>query len=73
MLAYGFPADLIDDHLAMGESLAIKCVKRFAVAILRVFEEEYLRASNAQDTATLLEFNKNSGFPGMLDSIDCMH
>jgi hypothetical protein len=26
MLAYGIPADLIDDHLAMGESTAIKCV-----------------------------------------------
>jgi hypothetical protein len=73
MLAYGIPTDLIDEHLAMGESLAIKCVKRFAVAILRVFKEEYLRASNGQDTARLWEFNKNSGFLGMLDSIDCMH
>jgi hypothetical protein len=26
MLAYGIPADLIHDHLAMGESTAIKCV-----------------------------------------------
>jgi hypothetical protein len=57
----------------MGESQAIKCVKRFAIAIVRVFNEEYLRTPNAQDTARLLEFKKNRGFPGMLGSIDCMH
>jgi hypothetical protein len=57
MLAYGIPADLIDDHLAMGESTSILCVKRFAVAIVNVFGSTYLRAPNAQDTARLLEFN----------------
>jgi hypothetical protein len=54
MLAYGIPADLIDDHLAMGESIAIKCVKRFVVAIVQVFGATYLRAPNAEDTARLL-------------------
>ena len=73
MMAYGIPTDLVDDHLVMGESQAIKYVKRFAVAVVRVFGEEYLRAPNAQDTARLLEFNKARGFPGMLGSIDCMH
>jgi hypothetical protein len=28
MLAYGIPADLVDDNLAMGERMAIMCVKR---------------------------------------------
>ena len=73
MLAYGIPADLVDDHLAMGESQAIMCVKRFAVGIVQVFGKEYLRAPNAADTARLLEFNAARGFPGMLGSIDCMH
>jgi hypothetical protein len=73
MMAYGIPADLVDDHLAMGESTAILCVRRFAVAIVRVFGEEYLRAPNAQDTARLLEQNARRGFTGMLGSIDCMH
>jgi hypothetical protein len=27
MLAYGIPADLVDDNLAMDESMAIMCVK----------------------------------------------
>jgi hypothetical protein len=73
MLAYGIPVDLIDDHLAMGESTSILCVKRSAVAIVNVFGSIYLRAPNVQDTVRVLEFNTNRGFPGMLGSIDCMH
>jgi hypothetical protein len=73
MLAYGIPADLIDDHLAMGESTAIKCVNRFVVAIVQVFCTTYLRAPNAEDAVRLLEENAARGFPGMLGSIDCMH
>ena len=73
MLAYGIPADLVDDHLAMGESQAIMCVKRFAVGIVQVFGPEYLRTPNTEDVARLLEMNKARGFPGMLGSIDCMH
>ena len=73
MLAYGISADLVDDNLAMGESQAIMCVKRFTVGIVQVFGSEYLRAPNAEDTARLLEINKARGFPGMLGSIDCMH
>jgi hypothetical protein len=46
MLAYGIPTDHVDDQLAMGESQAIKCVKRFATLIVRVFDKEYLRAPN---------------------------
>ena len=73
MLAYGIPADLVDDHLAMGESQAIMCVKRFTVGIVQVFDQEYLRSPNAEDVARLLAMNKARGFPGMLGSIDCMH
>jgi hypothetical protein len=73
MLAYGIPADLFDDNLAMGESTTIMCVKRFAVAIVHIFVSTYLRGPNAEDTARLLEFNSNRGFPGMLGPIDCMH
>ena len=57
----------------MGESQAIMCVKRFAVGIVQVFGQEYLRSPNAEDAARLLEVNKARGFLGMLGSIDCMH
>ena len=73
MLPYGISADLVDDHLAMGESQAIMCVKRFSIRIVQIFGKEYLRALNTADTARLLEFNAARGFPGMIGSIDCMH
>jgi hypothetical protein len=57
MLPYGIPTDLVDDHLFMGESQAIKYIKCFAVAIVRLFGEKYLRASNTQNTTNL------GGFP----------
>jgi hypothetical protein len=46
MLAYDIPTDHVDDHLVMGESQAIKCVKLVATLIVRVFDKEYLRAPN---------------------------
>ena len=73
MMAYGIPTNLVDNHLAMGESTSIECVKRFAVVVVEVFGLEYLRTPNAQDTARLLAINKDHGFPSILSSIDCMH
>jgi hypothetical protein len=58
MLTYYISVDFVDDHLAMGDSQAIKYVKDFAVAIV-------------QDTTRHLKFNKNHGIPGMVGSIDC--
>jgi len=73
MLAYSVPPNLVDDHLAMGESQAIMCVKRFTVGIVQVFGPEYLRSPNTKDAARILEMNKSRGFPCMLGSIDYMH
>jgi hypothetical protein len=62
MMAYGISADLVDDHLAMSESLSMKCMKRFVGALVEVFGPKFLRAPNAQGTARLLELNANVGF-----------
>ena len=48
MLAYGIPADLVDDQLAMGESQAIICVKRFAVEIVQVFGQKIFEISQCR-------------------------
>jgi hypothetical protein len=37
-----------------------------------VFGEKYLRASNEEDTKSLMDINEARGWPGMLGSIDYM-
>ncbi|CAH9104101.1 unnamed protein product, partial [Cuscuta europaea] len=73
MLAYGCPADLLDEYVQIGESTAVESLKRFCDAILGLFEKHYLRKPNEDDIRVLLEENETRGFPGMLGSLDCMH
>jgi hypothetical protein len=73
MMSYGVHVDLIDDNLAMGESQAIKCVKRFIVAMVDVFGTKYLRDPNAQNTTRLLAISAARGFSRLVGFIDCMH
>ena len=73
MLAYGIPADAMDEKNRIAESSIIESLKRFVKAIVEVFEDEYLRSPNDNDTARLLALGEERGFPGMLGSIDCMH
>ncbi|XP_012842624.1 PREDICTED: uncharacterized protein LOC105962832 [Erythranthe guttata] len=73
ILAYGVPADILDDNIRIGESTAIESLHHFVKAIVAVFGEQYLRAPNAVDLSRLLQFNEQRGFPGMIGSIDCMH
>ena len=73
MLAYGVPGDLIDEYVRMSESTCLESLYKFCKAVIAVFGPEYLREPTAEDTACLLAMNASMGFPGMLDSIGCMH
>jgi hypothetical protein len=73
MLAYGTTADLCDEYVSIGETTAMKCVKKFVKAVVSNFFEEYLRSPTNNDIARLLALGESRGFPGMLGSIDCMH
>ncbi|KAH7524947.1 hypothetical protein FEM48_Zijuj06G0173200 [Ziziphus jujuba var. spinosa] len=64
MLAYGCPADLLDEYVQIGESTAIESLKRFCDAIIGVFKEQYLRKPNKDDVARLLKEGEDRGFPG---------
>jgi hypothetical protein len=57
----------------IGESTAMKSLKKFVKAVVSIFFEEYLRSPNNKDIARLLADGDRRGFPGMLGSIDCMH
>lgn len=73
MLAYGSPADSVDEYVRMGERTTHDCLKNFVVGINEVFGAEYLRKPNVDDTERLLRIGEARGFPGMIGSIDCMH
>ena len=73
MLAYGVSGDFIDEYVRIGETIALKSLKKFVTLVIDVFSEEYLRKPNNEDIARLLAHGKHQGFSGMLGSIDCMH
>ena len=73
MLAYGTTADLCDEYVSIGETTAIKCLKKFAKVVVSNFSEEYLRSPTNNDISRLLALGESRGFLGMLRSIDCMH
>ncbi|XP_026442230.1 uncharacterized protein LOC113341651 [Papaver somniferum] len=62
MLAYGCPADYVDEYIQIGESTAVECLKRFCDAIIGVFEKQYLRKPNEDDIKKLLKEGKYRGF-----------
>ena len=72
-LAYGVTADFMDEYVRIGESTAMKSLKKFVKAVVDIFSKEYLRSPNNEDIARLLANGEKRGFPGMLGSIDCMH
>jgi hypothetical protein len=72
-LAYGVPADYVDEYLRIGESTAIESLRKFVRAVCEVFGPEYLRPPNENDIARLLTIGEQRGFPGMIGSVDCMH
>jgi hypothetical protein len=73
MLAYGGPADALDDGLRMGKSTVLKTLKEFVSTIITVFGDEYLRPPSPAELEHILSVNEARGFPGMIGSIDCMH
>ncbi|KAL6888277.1 hypothetical protein ACP4OV_009303 [Aristida adscensionis] len=70
MLAYGVPADGLDEYIRIGESTALEALRKFVISVVEVFGPEYMRRPNEEDTARLLAIGASRGFPGMLGSID---
>jgi hypothetical protein len=55
------------------EKVLLSSLRNFVKAVVKIFENEYLRSPNQNDTSRLLEIGVGRCFPGMLGSIDCMH
>ena len=73
ILAYGTPADSVDEYIRIGKSTAIESLRRFVKAVIAMFGNHYLRSPNNIDIARLLQTGEQRGFLSMLGSIDCMH
>jgi hypothetical protein len=72
-LAYGVPADYVDEYLRIGEITAIESLRNFVKLVCEVFGPEYLRPPNENNTTRLLAIAEQCGFPGMLGSVDFIH
>ncbi|XP_062556708.1 uncharacterized protein LOC134221532 [Armigeres subalbatus] len=72
-LAYGMPADAVDEYLRLAESTALKCLEEFCGTTFRIYSSKYLRYPTPADVERLLRVGNNRGFPGMLGSLDCCH
>jgi hypothetical protein len=73
MVAYGTPADLLDEGLRIAESTTIECLTEFVKGIRLNFGSEYLRRPTQEDIQQLLHVSEVRGFSGCIGSLDCMH
>jgi hypothetical protein len=55
MLTNGVAAGAIYEYICMGESTTIESLRKFVTTIVEVFEDEYLRSPNKNDTTRLLD------------------
>ncbi|GJV54969.1 transcription elongation factor SPT6 [Tanacetum coccineum] len=73
-LAYGVTPDSLDEYLQMGSHCARDCLDFFTMCVIELFMPKYLRKPDFNDIQKLYTAHNNiHGFPGMLESIDCMH
>jgi hypothetical protein len=59
--AYRIPVDYTDEYLCIGKDSTLKCVRFFVKTLIYVFEDEYPRTPNEEDTKRLIAVNKAMG------------
>ena len=55
MLAYGSPADLMDEAFGIAETTASECLIKFFQGIRHIYGEKYLKRPNDEDIQRLLQ------------------
>ncbi|CAL1413779.1 unnamed protein product [Linum trigynum] len=69
MLAYGSPADQLDQYVRMGESTLMDVFRKFCNNIINMYEATYLHAPTPAELRILLHKASSRGFPRMIGSI----
>jgi hypothetical protein len=66
MIAYTF-----DEYIHIAEDVTLIMVKNFTMVVIFIFRHEYLRSSNDNDTARLMEMDARSTISFYSDIISC--
>ncbi|XP_048447281.1 uncharacterized protein LOC103944719 [Pyrus x bretschneideri] len=73
MMAYGSPADSMDETYGISESTCLDTLQQFCDTIVQVHKDEYLREPNQEDLNRLIRKAEDHEFPGMIGSLGCMY
>jgi hypothetical protein len=68
MLCNRVVANTTDEYVCIGESITIESMRRLVISVVRLFEEEYLRAPNQNDTTQLLANAEERSFEACYDA-----
>jgi hypothetical protein len=72
-LGYGMAVDTIDEYMKLGKTIILECLEYYCSGIIECFGDEFLCRPTVADIRRLLAKTKERGFPGILESIDCMY
>ncbi|XP_071695651.1 uncharacterized protein [Rutidosis leptorrhynchoides] len=73
-LAYGSTPDALDKYLQISERVSRETRQNFAKCIIDLYAIVYMREHAHHDIVRLYDAHERlRGFPGILESIDCMH
>ncbi|XP_068304409.1 uncharacterized protein [Pyrus communis] len=73
MVAYGSPADSINETHCLFESTCLYTLEQLCDTIVQVYKDECLYKPNQEDLNRLIRKAEDRGFPGMIRLLDCMH
>ncbi|XP_018499287.2 uncharacterized protein LOC108865959 [Pyrus x bretschneideri] len=66
MMAYGSPADSMDETHGMSESTCLDTLAEFCDTIVQLYKDKYLRELNQEDMDRLIHKAEDCGFLGMI-------
>ncbi|CDF38988.1 unnamed protein product [Chondrus crispus] len=71
-LAYGFPADSLDEYVRLGKTTTLQSMKQFCWSVAQQFGPRYLRAPTATELNEIASSLEKLGFPGCIGCLDCV-
>jgi len=73
VLAYGLPADEVDEYDRLEESTINETVQRITRFVVEKYQPLYLRETTRADLQRIMDDYADAGFPGCMGCVDCSH